>query len=444
MYVRLKGINYTTKRLADGTIKRYARLGRGRGAIPLNAETRETLIATYNEALARKVTPVEGVLSALIRKFEESSAFTKKIVPRTQADYRRQFKLINREFGDLPLAKLPEARGMFQEWRDEIAERSLRQADAAWIALARVLSWALDRRYIAVNPCERGGGLYHGTRADKVWSSDQEAVFLATASAPLRLALTLAIWTGQRQGDLLKLPWSAWDRTATNKAAHGKIRLKQSKTGIGVEITVSAVLKAALDTAPCKSPIILLSSDGKPWTANGFSSSWRKACKKAGVTGVTFNDLRGTFVTRSAIKGATEAEIASATGHTLGQVRSILDKHYLCRDPALGENLMQKLESGTENAKPGCKPPRAGDHKGRKNMNKNQVAGGLGFEPRSAESESAVLPLDDPPVMPNIIQGDGLYSAGTDFTVRFPARSLLGSLSVRPSSRPIAALARRF
>jgi hypothetical protein len=25
------------------------------------------------------------------------------------------------------------------------------------------------------------------------------------------------------------------------------------------------------------------------------------------------------------------------------------------------------------------------------------VAGGLGFEPRLAESESAVLPLDDPP-----------------------------------------------
>ena len=28
---------------------------------------------------------------------------------------------------------------------------------------------------------------------------------------------------------------------------------------------------------------------------------------------------------------------------------------------------------------------------------RNQVAGGLGFEPRLAESESAVLPLDDPP-----------------------------------------------
>lgn len=28
---------------------------------------------------------------------------------------------------------------------------------------------------------------------------------------------------------------------------------------------------------------------------------------------------------------------------------------------------------------------------------RNSLAGGLGFEPRFAESESAVLPLDDPP-----------------------------------------------
>jgi integrase len=96
------------------------------------------------------------------------------------------------------------------------------------------------------------------------------------------------------------------------------------------------------------SPIMLLNSDGKPWTSHGFSSSWRKTCKRAGVAGVTFNDLRGTFVTRAAIYGATEAEIASATGHSIGQVRSILDRHYLHRDPALGENLMEKLERGTD------------------------------------------------------------------------------------------------
>jgi integrase len=96
------------------------------------------------------------------------------------------------------------------------------------------------------------------------------------------------------------------------------------------------------------SPTILLSSEGKPWTAHGFSSSWRKACRKAGVTGVTFNDLRGTFVTRSAIVSGTEPEIAYITGQSLRGVRAIIDTHYLHRDPALGENLINKLERGTE------------------------------------------------------------------------------------------------
>lgn len=43
-----------------------------------------------------------------------------------------------------------------------------------------------------------------------------------------------------------------------------------------------------------------------------FGLPEKKACKAAGVTGVTFNDLRGTAVSRLALAGATEAEIANS------------------------------------------------------------------------------------------------------------------------------------
>ena len=65
------------------------------------------------------------------------------------------------------------------------------------------------------------------------------------------------------------------------------------------------------------------------------------ACKRAGIVGVTFNDLRGTAVTRLAIAGCTEPEIATITGHSLRDVRSILDAHYLHRDPALAESAIK-------------------------------------------------------------------------------------------------------
>jgi len=178
------------------------------------------------------------------------------------------------------------------------------------------------------------------SRRDKIWSLDDELSFLEKAPRHLHLALQLGLWTGQRQGDLLKLPWTAYD---------GKtIRLKQSKTGFRVVIPVGSPLKTALDTAKKRSTIILQNRDGKPWTADGFRSSWRKACRAASIVGVTFNDLRGTAVTRLALAGCTEAEIATITGHTLRDVRSILDANYLHRDPALAEAAIRKLEARTK------------------------------------------------------------------------------------------------
>jgi integrase len=222
-------------------------------------------------------------------------------------------------------------------WRDKLAGSSgRRQADYAWSVLARVLSWSLDRGLVAANPCTHGGRLYRGSRREQIWSAADEAAFLQHAAPHLHLPLLLGLWTGQRQGDLLRLPWSAYDGT--------HIRLRQSKTGTRVQIRVGAPLKVALDTAPKRSTIILTNSEGKPWTSDGFRASWRKACAAAGIIGVTFNDLRGTAVTRLALAEASEAEIATITGHSLRDVRSILDAHYLARDPALGDSAIAKLE----------------------------------------------------------------------------------------------------
>jgi integrase len=209
--------------------------------------------------------------------------------------------------------------------------------------LARVLSVALDYGWVDANPCERGGRLYRGARRDKIGTLDDKLTFLERAPQHLHLPLMLALWTGQRQGDLLKLTWSAYDGA--------KITLRQSKTGARVSIPVGRPLKALLDATTKRSPLILVSTDSKPWTADGFRSSWRKACAKAGIAGVTFNDLRGTAVKRLALAGGTEAEIAAITGHSLRDVRSILDSHYLHRDPALAEAAIRKLEARTNSPK---------------------------------------------------------------------------------------------
>jgi integrase len=341
MRMRLKGINSITKRLADGTRRTYWYAWKGGPALRGEPGTPE-FVASYNEAVARKVSPPRGTLMSVLQQYQASEDFT-RLADSTRRSYAALITRIEKAFVDFPLAALTDrrTRGIFKAWRDRIAaDAGRRQADYAWTVLARVLSWSLDRGLIAANPCERGGRLYRGSRAEKIWTAADEAAFLERAPVHLRMPLLLALWTGQRQGDLLRLPWSAYD---------GKhIRLRQSKTGRPVAILVGAPLKAMLDAAPRRSPIMLTTIEGKPWTSDGFRASWRKAQAVVGVRGVTFHDLRGTAVTRLALVGATEAEIANITGHSLCDVHAILDAHYLARDPALGENAIRKLERGTK------------------------------------------------------------------------------------------------
>lgn len=197
--------------------------------------------------------------------------------------------------------------------------------------------------------CEKPGKLYRASRKDNVWTAIDEAAFYEKAPAHLHLALTLALWTGQRQGDLLALTWANFDGT--------HIRLTQRKTGKRVIIPVGKPLREALEAHResliepdhmRRSLHILRTSFGQPWTRYGFSASWRKACVVAGVVDLTFHDLRGTAVTRLAVAGCNEAEIATITGHSMKDVGNILDAHYLHRDSKLAESAIQKLERSME------------------------------------------------------------------------------------------------
>jgi integrase len=336
MFIRAKGIHWSLCKLADGTRKIYWYAWKNGPRLAGEYGSPE-FINSYNAAIATKVTTPEGRLFALIQSYQKTENF-RGLRERTRADYIKHIAKIEQKFGDMPIKALadPRTRGILLDWRDELALSSKRGADYTFSVLAKILSTAKDRGKIAINPCERAGRVYHGTRIDSVWSEDDEAAFLATAPAHLHLPLVLALWTGQRQGDLLRLTWRAYDGQ--------EIRLRQAKTDVRVVIPVGAPLKAMLDATPRRSPIILVNSDGRPWTSDGFRASFFKARDAAGISGVTFHDLRGTAVTRLALVGCNEARIASITGHSLSDVSSILGAHYLHRDPELARDAISRLE----------------------------------------------------------------------------------------------------
>lgn len=343
---KLPGVAVATKRLADGTRRRYYYAWRGGPLLkddtckPLQPSDPQFVVA-YAAAHTQRKKPTVGTLFSLIASYRASSEFTGRAA-KTQKDYRRYLKLIEEEFGTMSLAVVQDrrARGKFKEWRETMADRP-RVADYAWTVLARVLAVAKDRGLIAVNVCERGGRLYEADRADIIWLPEHIKAFCAVASPELQFALLLALWTGQRQSDLLRLTWSQYDGT--------HIRLRQGKGKKRVVIPVGAPLKTALDARRPDKPegSILRNTFGHQWTSDGFRASWGKAFTKAKLADASlhFHDLRGTAVTRLALSNCTTPQIAAITGHSPRDVDMILEAHYLGGRLELAEQAIVKLNA---------------------------------------------------------------------------------------------------
>ena len=74
-----------------------------------------------------------------------------------------------------------------------------------------MLTWAVDRGRLSTNYLKGFKRLYHSDRAEIIWLPEHIHAFMTAAPVEIQRALILALHTGQRQGDLLRLPWSAYD-----------------------------------------------------------------------------------------------------------------------------------------------------------------------------------------------------------------------------------------
>lgn len=333
MRIRLVGVHKVKAKLADGSTAYYYYAWRGGPRIMAKPNTRAFGIEYHRLTRAREDAPGKGNVAELIREYLKSPAY-KRLRPSTQKSYDWAINKIEDEFYDMPIRALGEkgARKILLEWRDSFASTP-RAADMVMAVLSKIIAFAVDREDIAKHPLEKVEKLADSSRRDKIWTDEQVAAFKAKAPARMVLALELARWTGQRQGDLLALTWSAYDGT--------HITLRQSKTGARVRVKVAQELNALLDAEKATrdankvaAVTILTNRMGQPYK-EGFRSSWAKACELAGVKGVTFHDLRGTFITLAHREGSSIREIAEVTGHSEKDAEAIIRKHYLAGDSAV-------------------------------------------------------------------------------------------------------------
>jgi integrase len=148
--------------------------------------------------------------------------------------------------------------------------------------------------------------LYHSDRSEIIWLPEHISVFMKAAPIEIQRALIAALHTGQREGDLLRLPWSAYKGDCI-ELRQGKAR-RHGKPAPLIQIPCTAALRRMLDGIERVSPLILVTKTGQSFKKRYFAQLWDQAMKKAGLQTVNlpgldepvelhFHDLRGTAVT---------------------------------------------------------------------------------------------------------------------------------------------------
>src|SRR5262249_17259802 len=265
--IDLKGVAKTT---AKGRTYYYA----WRGGPRLDGDPGSPeFIASYHAAIENRRTPDTGRFRSLVTFYKASDDY-RSLASSTKKNWGPWLDRIAEYFGELRIAQFdrPEKiRPLIRRWRSHWADKP-RSADYGVQVLSRVLSYAVDPLgKIGGNPCEGIKQLYSANRSEIIWTDADISQLKHSCSVEIAQAVDIASHTGLRLGDLLRLSWSHIGNDAI-VIATGKS--KQRRQAI---IPLYEALKHILAAIPKRSTTILTNSRHRPWTLDGFGSSFNKA-----------------------------------------------------------------------------------------------------------------------------------------------------------------------
>lgn len=344
MQVALADVKIVRKRLATGEIREYRYHSKTKLPIvgaPGTAEFLASLIEASKGAPAEK--PAKGLFAEVVGAYKTSPKY-RNLSNGTKRNYGYLLKEIEARFGDTEIRAFNDRkmRGKILEWRDKMALTVPATAELCLTLLKVIVKFGDSRAMLDVNIL---AGVEKNrpskSRASIIWTATEIGLILKSCANEVAWAVKLALLTGQRIGDLIRLKWS--------DIRSNVLCFTQQKTGAQMEIPIGKALARLLGEIPRRAETILTNTLCRPWCKDGSSlrSAWRAALTLAGLDklGKHFHDLRGTAITCLADMGCTEAQIAAITGHSLEHVGKTL-KAYLGRTGAQAKQAMARMDRG--------------------------------------------------------------------------------------------------
>lgn len=277
----------------------------------------QAFLTAYNDALEiepeKETAGAPGSLKWLCDRYKDSADF-RQLSPRTQRVRSNILDGICAMPWQDAKGKPPAGTLSFAQMRKrhvftirDAATGGPEAANARVKALRQVFDWAETVGHVEDSPAKKVPYIKSKSEGFRPWV--MEEVERYTEYYPLGtreyLALALLLYTGAARSDAVRLG------RGMEKA--GELHFRRTKTGVDATVPILPPLKEAIDACPSGHMTYLVTTFGKPFTANGFGNWFRRKCVKAGVPGRA-HGLRKLGATILADNGASAHQLMAVFG----------------------------------------------------------------------------------------------------------------------------------
>jgi integrase len=253
-----------------------------------------------------------GTLDAALVRYYESTAFLRELAKSTQGPQRSLLERWRKDHGKLPLRPLQQRhiQGFISKLESPSVQRNMLRA------VRHFTKFAVGAGLIDLDPAigvtrakmTKTGGFY-------TWTEDDVTKFEARhpVGSTARLALALYLNLGVRKSDVVRIG----PRHIRDGILHSFLPQKGSRTG-GHRISVrlfEETRQLIAATPVTGTETYLVTSFGKPFTANGFGNKMREWCDTAELPDCTSHGLRKLMMIRLAHAGYSAPQIGAISGH---------------------------------------------------------------------------------------------------------------------------------
>lgn len=265
------------------------------------ARQREIL---FDQGEAGNQKPAQIRLADILKRYLEEVTPTKKSAA---GEARRINYLLKDNISAIFLSELSPKR--LADFRDRRSRDGLRTAAYDLQVIRHALNIASSEWgiYLKVNPVEQIRlPKPPKPRERRVTSSEYENLLLeakASRSKYMYPLIVLAVETGMRLGELLKLQWSDFDEQDRI------LSIRDTKNGEDRVVPLSITAFDILSALECDNSSLFETN------YHAVKSAWQRLCKRAGIENLRFHDLRHEAISRFFEKGMTLPEVTMLSGH---------------------------------------------------------------------------------------------------------------------------------